>query len=104
MNKLECAAHTILAIMDVLSTVFKTREHTAHVRVVGTSLRVKTKYIDVGSAVINSSSNSVMPEKIPLTIVQKLAQPKRYTQHIPVTPRTTIVRVHLSQRRLPKIT
>jgi hypothetical protein len=35
MSKLECAAHTILAMIDVLSTVFKSREHTAHVRVVG---------------------------------------------------------------------
>jgi hypothetical protein len=35
MSKLECAAHTILAMMDVLSTEFKTREHVAHATVVG---------------------------------------------------------------------
>jgi hypothetical protein len=38
MSKLECATHTILAMMDVLSTVFKTREHAAHVIVVGFTL------------------------------------------------------------------
>jgi hypothetical protein len=41
MSRLECAAHTILAMMDVLSTVFRTREHAAHVRVVGPRSRSK---------------------------------------------------------------
>jgi hypothetical protein len=76
MSKLECAAHTILAMMDVLSTVFKSREHAAHVRVVETLLRPMRLYIDVASVVANCSSNPVMPAKIPLTMVQKLAQPK----------------------------
>jgi hypothetical protein len=31
----EFAAYIILAMMDVLSTVFKRREHIAHARVVG---------------------------------------------------------------------
>jgi hypothetical protein len=44
MSKLECAAHTILAMMDVLSTVFKSREHAAHVRVVGAALWVERSY------------------------------------------------------------
>jgi hypothetical protein len=44
MSKLERAAHTILTMMDVLSTVFKTREHTAHVRVVGIMLWVERSY------------------------------------------------------------
>jgi hypothetical protein len=45
MSKLECAAHIILAMMDVLSTVFKSKEHTAHVRVVGNALWSTRSYI-----------------------------------------------------------
>jgi hypothetical protein len=48
--------------------------------------------------------NVTMPEKIPLTVKQKLAQTQRYKQYIPVTTKTTAVKVHFSQRRLPKIT
>jgi hypothetical protein len=35
MRKVEFATHTILATIDVLSTVFRVREHTAHVRPAG---------------------------------------------------------------------
>jgi hypothetical protein len=40
-RKEEFDTHTILATMDVLSAVFKAREHTAHVRVVGDWTRLQ---------------------------------------------------------------
>jgi hypothetical protein len=106
-RKQELVAYTILATMDELSTVFKTREHTAHVRVVGMLTKFMTSVTgpSVCPSISSQSWNIIsMPEKIPLTMAQKSAQPQRYVQHIPVTARTTIVRVHFSQRRLPKIT
>jgi hypothetical protein len=40
----EFAAYMILAAMDVLSTVFKTREHTAQVRLVGNWIELTRWY------------------------------------------------------------
>jgi hypothetical protein len=96
--------------MDVLSIVFKTRELTAHVRVVGTATKLPK---DDTMLACRSSPWIVIPqsvrkltmlEKIPLTMVQKLARSKRHMQHIPVITSIIMVRVHLSQRRFPKIT
>jgi hypothetical protein len=107
MRKAEFAAYTISTTMDVLSAVFKAREHTAHIRVVGCSTLINRLYaVPSGSPLMSSQfkTSSIMLEKRPQAMAQKLAQSQRYTQHIPVTPRTTTVRVHLSHCRLPKIT
>jgi hypothetical protein len=74
MSKLERAAYTILAMMDVLSTVFKTREHTAHARVVGilaANARSITVPLGLPSYAPQFSNRSSMPEQIPLPMVQK---------------------------------
>jgi hypothetical protein len=79
MSKLECAAHTILAMMDVLSTVFNAREHTAHVSLVGKwtkAARCSSVEAECPLFLSQLSSKSIMPEQTPLTMVQMLAHPK----------------------------
>jgi hypothetical protein len=69
MRKVEFAAHTILATMDVLSTVFKTREHTAHVRVEENSNKLtRSDAVPSGCLPVtcHSYSRSSMLEQIPL--------------------------------------
>jgi hypothetical protein len=107
-RNVELAAHIILATMDVLSTVFKTREQMAHVRVVGNATKIQ-RCFSAGAGcpsplTFQSSSKLIMLGKTPLTMAQKLDQYQTTMQHIPVTTRTKAIRVHLSQSRLPKIT
>jgi ethanolamine utilization microcompartment shell protein EutL len=83
-RKVEFAAHTILATMDVLSTVFKAREHTAHARLVGSATSSKTFSTVSDSNIVSAdfpsntfsqpSSKSSMLEEIPMTMVQKSVQ------------------------------
>jgi hypothetical protein len=69
-------------MIDVLSTVFKTKEHTAHVRVVGNWSMLKSRSSVPARAYCPSMDSQAynklsMLEQIPLTMVQKLAQPKK---------------------------
>jgi hypothetical protein len=71
-RQLNVAAHTILAIIDALSTVFKTREHTAHVSWVGymsnttRCCNLFSSNPSLGSS--HSDNNSTMPKHMPMAI------------------------------------
>jgi hypothetical protein len=75
-KKEEFVAYTIFTTMDVLSTVFRIREHIAHVISVGNSTKFK-RACSVSSGPSNCFQykiNAIMPAKRPLTMVRKLAQ------------------------------
>jgi hypothetical protein len=94
MSRLECAAHTILAMIDVLSTVFRTREHAAHVRVQENwyCRAWLPAVIHIPSEIEYSGGNTA-------DYGAEVSSIPRYMQHILVTAKTTIARVHLSQHR-----
>jgi hypothetical protein len=79
-RKVRFAAYIILAMMDVLSTVLKMREHTAHVRIerkVDKSRRYDSFATNQSCQKKSMDSiDSITLKKIPLTMVKKSAKPQ----------------------------